>query len=138
MEWRAAMDRTLAPHGLTQAQYLVLAPLYGLTQSGMRPSQRELGDVTGLDAVYVSKLVRALERAGFVARTPKPTDPRAVELTLTESGKAVFGKAVADVRELRERMMAPVGGIDGAQSAELAATLRALLAESLKPAPPPK
>lgn len=24
--WRATMDRALAPHGLTQAQYSVLAP----------------------------------------------------------------------------------------------------------------
>src|SRR5919108_4057629 len=84
MRWRAAMDRVLAPFGLTQAQYSVLAPLYGLSRAGARPSQRELADLTGLDVVYISKLVRALEREGFVTRSVNAADPRAVELALTE------------------------------------------------------
>ena len=69
MGWRAAMDRALEPMGLTQAQYAVLAPLHSMSSDGTRPSQRELADLTGLDTVYISKLVRALEHAGFVQRT---------------------------------------------------------------------
>jgi MarR family transcriptional regulator, organic hydroperoxide resistance regulator len=42
MRWRAAMDRALAPLGLTQAQYAVLAPLYGVSLDGAPPSQREV------------------------------------------------------------------------------------------------
>src|SRR5260370_11140184 len=94
MGWRAAMDRVLEPLGLTQAQYAVLAPLYGMSRSGARPSQRELADLTGLDAVYISKLVRALERAGFVERSASTVDTRAVELTLTGHGLATVKKAM--------------------------------------------
>ena len=71
-EWRTAMDRVLEPMGLTQAQYAVLAPLYAMSRGGARPSQRQLADLTGLDAVYVSKLVRALERGGLVSRSANP------------------------------------------------------------------
>ena len=78
MRWRAEVDRAVAPLGLTHAQYSVLASLYGLSRSGARPSQRQLADFTGLDAVYVSKLVRALEQSGFLARTTHTADPRAV------------------------------------------------------------
>ncbi|MGW2118457.1 MarR family winged helix-turn-helix transcriptional regulator, partial [Streptomyces zhihengii] len=64
MKWRVAVDRALAPLGLTHAQYSVVATLRGLDRSGIRPSQRELADHTGLEALYVSKLARSLEAAG--------------------------------------------------------------------------
>jgi MarR family transcriptional regulator, organic hydroperoxide resistance regulator len=127
MRWRAAMDNALAPYGLTQAQYSVLAPLYGMTRGGAKPSQRELADLTGLDAVYVSKLVRALEREGFVIRTVSSADPRAVELSLTERGAATLQHAVKAVYYLREQLTRPLGGNDGERTAELAAMLRQLL-----------
>ena len=127
MEWRAAMDRVLEPIGLTQAQYAVLAPLNGMSRAGAHPSQRELADLTGLDAVYVSKLVRALERAGLVARSVSAADSRAVELSLTEQGIATARKATKLVFQVREQLTKPLGGNDGARTAELAGMLRELL-----------
>jgi DNA-binding MarR family transcriptional regulator len=128
MRWRAAMDRALAPLGLTQAQYAVLAPLYGTSRGGAQPSQRELADLTGLDPVYVSKLVRALERDGFLTRAVKAADPRAVELALTAHGAAAVKQGVKAVNDLREQLTQPLGGNDGARTAELAQMLRELLA----------
>jgi MarR family transcriptional regulator, organic hydroperoxide resistance regulator len=125
--WRVAMDRTLAPLGLTQAQYSVLAPLYSLSRSGTRPSQRELADVTGLDTVYVSKLVRVLEQSGLLTRATHAKDPRAVQLSLTEQGTAAVQLATAAVNDLREQLTSPLGGNDGERTAELAAMLRELL-----------
>jgi DNA-binding MarR family transcriptional regulator len=127
-EWRAAMDRVLEPSGLTQAQYAVLAPLYAMSRDGRRPSQRQVADLTGIDAVYVSRLVRTLERGGFVTRAVNTADTRAVELAVTEQGSAALQKAVRAVFELRDRLTAPLGGNDGARTAELAAMLRELLA----------
>ena len=127
MRWRAAMDRALAPLGLTQAQYAVLAPLYGICRGGARPSQRELADLTGLDPVYVSKLVRALERDGFITRSVKAADPRAVELALTAEGEAAVQKGVKAVYELRDQLTRPLGGNDGARTEQFAEMLRALL-----------
>ncbi|WP_218021509.1 MarR family winged helix-turn-helix transcriptional regulator [Nocardia acidivorans] len=125
--WRAVLDRALAAHGLTQAQYSVLAPLYGLTRDGARPSQRKLADLTGLDAVYISKLVRALEKQGLVVRAASTADPRAVELSLTPSGIETARRAIALVRDTRDRLTAPLGGNDSERTAELAAVLRVLL-----------
>ena len=127
MRWRAAMDRALAPLGLTQAQYAVLAPLYGVSLDGARPSQREVADLTGLDPVYVSRLVRALEREGFLTRSTSSADPRAVELMLTERGKKTVEQGVKVVYELRERLTEPLGGNDGTRTAQLAKILRELL-----------
>lgn len=75
MKWRVAVDRAVAPLGLTHAQYSLVASLYGMDREGLRPSQRRLADHTGLEALYVSKLARALEAAGVVDRTRDPADP---------------------------------------------------------------
>jgi MarR family transcriptional regulator, organic hydroperoxide resistance regulator len=127
MRWRAAMDRALAPLGLTHAQYSVLAPLYGMSQAGLRPSQRQLADVTGLDAVYVSKLIRALEREGFVARSTSTADPRAVEVSLTEQGLTAARDGVGVAAGIRDRLTRPLGGTEGERTAKLARTLLELL-----------
>jgi len=121
------MDRALAPLGLTSAQYALLASLYGLARAGARPSQRELADFAGLEPMSVSKLARGLERAGLLARAASSADPRAVELTLTPDGVDTVTTAVATVRELHGRLLAPLGGTRGARHAEFAATLKTLL-----------
>jgi DNA-binding MarR family transcriptional regulator len=64
MKW-AATARVLAPVGLIHAQFSVLGALGGLSRAGLRPSQRELADFTGLEPIYVSKLARAMEKAGM-------------------------------------------------------------------------
>ena len=127
MRWRAAVDRAVAPLGLTHAQYSTLASLRGLTARGERPSQRRLAAFTGLEPIYVSKLVRALEQGGLVARVPDPADARAVQLTLTDRGKEVVDQAVEIVHDLHDTLTAPLGGPDSAETKALAAALQALL-----------
>lgn len=127
MKWRAAVERAVAPLGLTHATYALLASLWGLSRRGALPSQRELADFTGLEQVYVSRLARALQGAGFVERTTHPADPRAVQLRLTEPGRDVVGRAVAIVHGLHEELTAPIGGPAGKRNQDLIHTLRALL-----------
>src|SRR5689334_6236800 len=129
MKWRAAVERTVAPLGLTHAQYVLLGSLYGLTASGARPSQRELADYTGLEQVYVSKLARALERSGFIERATHPGDPRAVQLRVTEAGTEVIEHAVTLVHELMGTLTEPIGGLAGATNARLRGILRTLLGD---------
>src|SRR5436309_14411056 len=80
LKWVAAVDRAVAPLGLTHAQYSLLASLYGLSRAGRRPSQRELADHTGLEPMFISKLARVLERSGLIEPDPHPADPRAAQL----------------------------------------------------------
>ncbi|MEV6522543.1 MarR family transcriptional regulator [Longispora sp. NPDC051575] len=125
--WRVAVDRALAPLGLTHAQYSLVGSLHGLRAAGRRPSQRQLADHTGLEPLYVSKLARSLEAAGLVVRTPDPADSRAVQLSLTAHGLDVAERAVTVVRELVDRLMAPVGGLDGDRARVFARELALLL-----------
>ena len=113
MRWRAAVDRAVAPLGLTHAQYSLLASLSGVQREGRSPSQRELADTTGLDPIYVSKLCRALERSGLITRHDDPDDTRAVQLALTDAGRAVVQRAIRVVHDLLEELTAPLGGLSG-------------------------
>lgn len=144
MKWRAAVDRAVGPLGLTHAQYSLLASLYGMTRGGTRPSQRQLADHTGLEPIFVSKLVRTLEAAGLVRRDAHPDDARAVQLTLTDEGADVAVRAVAVVRKLHEELTAPLGGPGAAPTAEFTHALHTLLgtddrsrSTSVTPAPTP-
>jgi DNA-binding MarR family transcriptional regulator len=127
MRWRSVIDRAIAPLGLTNAQYAVLAPLLGLELAGKRPSQRELADFTGLEPLYVSKLARALEQAGLLERTGNPADTRAVLLTLTDQGRSVVRQAVERVRELQDELTAPLGGLDSPATQAFIEALHTLL-----------
>jgi DNA-binding MarR family transcriptional regulator len=127
LRWRAELDRALAPLGLTSAQYAVLASLYGLSQGGARPSQRELADFAGLEPMHLSKLVRALQRAGLVDRAGNPADTRAVQLRVTDRGVEVVTAARATVLKLEEQRLAPLGGRGSQQSAQLREALLVLL-----------
>jgi MarR family transcriptional regulator, organic hydroperoxide resistance regulator len=133
MKWRVAVDRAVGPLGLTHAQYSVLASLFGMVRAGERPSQRRLADHTGLEPIYISKLVRALEAAGLVERSADPADTRAIRLTLTDAGFDVAGRAIAVVRELQEELTAPLGGTRGERTRTLVRELETLLAA---PRPP--
>lgn len=126
-KWRVAVDRALAPLGLTHAQYTVIASLHGIWRGGHYPSQRQLADHTGLEPLYVSKLARSLESSGLVRRTPDPADTRAVQLSLTPEGQDKARHAIVAVHTLLDRLLAPLGGLGAPRTQALTRELRLLL-----------
>ncbi|MFE0705025.1 MarR family winged helix-turn-helix transcriptional regulator [Streptomyces sp. NPDC058872] len=133
MKWRVAVDRAVAPLGLTHAQYALLGSLYGMGRSGKRPSQRELADHVGLEALYVSKLARTLEAGGLVTRSRDPKDPRALQVTLTEQGYEVTRRAVEVVQGLLDQLLEPLGGRTGQRAQRFTHELATLLDVPLDP-----
>jgi DNA-binding MarR family transcriptional regulator len=134
MKWRVAVDRALAPLGLTHAQYSLMASLFGMQRSGLRPNQRELADHTGLEALYVSKLARTLETDGMVERHRDPHDSRAVRLALTDRGRDAAREAITVVQGLLDELLAPLGGLAGERTEAFVRDLTALLDPSAAPA----
>jgi DNA-binding MarR family transcriptional regulator len=130
MKWRTALDRELASLGLTSAQYALLASLYALHRKGGRPSQRQLAAFSSLETMYVSKLIRVLERSGLVERQANPADSRAVLLTVTGAGEQAVKTARAAVVGLEEKRLAVLGGRTSPQSAALREALTLLLRDA--------
>jgi DNA-binding MarR family transcriptional regulator/GNAT superfamily N-acetyltransferase len=65
-----------------------------------RPRAAELGKELGLDAGYLSRILRGLRKSGLVDRRPSPADGRTNLLGLTHRGKAAF--ATLDERSRQE------------------------------------
>lgn len=64
-----------------------------------QPTATELGRELGLDAGYLSRILRRFEQRGWIERTPSPADARQSLLRLTTAGRRAF----APLQERSER-----------------------------------
>ncbi|GAA0944012.1 MarR family transcriptional regulator [Kribbella koreensis] len=81
----------LDPMGLTHPQYLVMLALW--EESPL--SVKQLSNLLALDPGTLSPLLKRLESSGFITRARDPRDERALAVTLTDSGQALRGQALA-------------------------------------------
>jgi DNA-binding MarR family transcriptional regulator/ribosomal protein S18 acetylase RimI-like enzyme len=88
---------------------------------------KAVGEIVGLDAGYLSRIVARLERDGVVARERSKADGRSAILQLTAHGAEVFGpfdrRAVAVVEDL----LAPLSASDRPRLVSAMKTVEALL-----------
>ena len=73
--------------------------------SGFRAAERWACAELGLEAGYLSRMLRAFERDGLLTRDPAETDKRQTILSLTANGRAAF--APLDERSRQEIGHAP-------------------------------
>lgn len=66
---------------------------------GAPPTATDVGRELGLDAGYLSRMLRDFERRGLVERTPSPSDGRQSHLRLTAAGEAAFADLDARARD---------------------------------------
>ncbi|GAA4606802.1 DNA-binding MarR family transcriptional regulator [Actinoplanes octamycinicus] len=118
-----AFNRYYTQHlGLLTDSYLgqdrALGPARLLYEIGERADLRELRVRLGLDAGYLSRLLRALQEQGLIAVRPHPEDGRVRVAELTEAGR----RERAELDERSRRAIADsLGGLDEGQRAELVA-----------------
>lgn len=94
----------LEPLGLTHPQYLVMLALWG--DAPLRFG--ELTQMLHLDAATLSPIVKRLEQAGFIVRTPIDGDERTFCLVPTDEGKALRERALSVPPAVIERLDLPV------------------------------
>lgn len=84
------MEPVCREHGLTRCELDILLFLFN------NPGFRRAADIVehrGIAKSHVSLGVNSLESRGLLCRSAMPSDRRTVQLTLTESGKAVAASA---------------------------------------------
>lgn len=91
----AAIDETLAPHGLTFSRFEALALLH-FSSSGCLPMGK-VGERLQVHAASVTNAIDRLERAGLVERRSHPDDGRTVLACITDRGRTVASRAAADL-----------------------------------------
>lgn len=96
------MNRALEPLELTYTQFVVMAALMWVSRSQEHVTQSDIAADCKLDRMMVSKILRGFDARGFVSRTPSPTDTRAKNVTATDTGKALFDRAITTVKTADE------------------------------------
>ena len=85
------LDELLRPLGLTFARYEVLV-LLSFSRRGSLPLGK-IGERLQVHATSVTPLVKRLEAAELIQRTPHPEDGRAVLASITPKGRTVMDRA---------------------------------------------
>lgn len=114
------VDRRLAPHDLTHAQWV---PLYKLFR-GECATSAELARDLQLDPAAVTRALDRLEAKGLVKRTRSRTDRRVVQLALTAEGRRVAPLVPAALAEV---FNAHLAGFSAAEWAMLIDLLQRML-----------
>ena len=89
------LDEGLLESPFTLAEARVL---YELSHR-QRPIARELAANLGLDAGYLSRILRGFRRAGLIEQERSSTDRRQNQLSLTSVGRAAFADLDARSRD---------------------------------------
>jgi DNA-binding MarR family transcriptional regulator/GNAT superfamily N-acetyltransferase len=106
-----------SPFSLTEVRVL-----YELARSE-ETTASELGKELGLDAGYLSRILRGFEGRGLISKKLSETDGRRSLLRLTEAGQEAF--APLDARS-REDVGAMLGALSAAEQARLVGAMRTI------------
>jgi len=107
--------------GVTAAQAAVM---FVIAREG-GTTQRRVAEQLKLNESAVTGMVGRLMEAGFVSRTPSPTDGRAWTVTLTQAGTAALERFRGNLDLLNGELTTALGG--EAEVVRFAAGLRAIL-----------
>lgn len=115
------LERVFAEHGLTGADFDVLATL---RRSGSPLTPGGLCESTMITTGGMTKRLDRLEASGWIRRAPDPRDRRGKLIELTDAGLALIDEAVEAHLRNEERLLAD---LPPAAREELAGLLRRLL-----------
>lgn len=106
-----ALDRELAPAGLTAFEYTLLEALAEAPEHRLRLS--ELAARTNASLPRLSRVVTGLERKGLAERRPCPADARATNAVLTSDGFSTFERSRAlHADAVRDKVLDALGDDD--------------------------
>ena len=120
--WQRRQRLALQPHGLTHSQFVVLATAtwFGATET---LTQARIAQLSGIDPMTTSQVLRALEAASLIQRVDHPKDPRAKAITVTRAGRDLARKAIVVVEDADAAFFEPLGS----DTARLIAMFQALV-----------
>jgi MarR family transcriptional regulator, organic hydroperoxide resistance regulator len=99
------LERLFARHGLTTAQFDVLATL----SHGDGIMQQELSERLLVTKGNVCGLIDRAEAAGWVERRADPEDRRANRIFLTQTGRERLAVTLPDHHDLIQEILGPLG-----------------------------
>jgi DNA-binding MarR family transcriptional regulator len=97
--WRRRVETSLAPHGLTLTQWVILAATDTvIRETTPAASQNAAAACAHVDKMTTSQVMKALESRGFIDRAPAAQGP-AFRVWITRRGMQALNKGTMRVRE---------------------------------------
>jgi len=103
--WQRGKHKLLDEFGLTGSQLELLGAIYHMQkENNQEATQIILSQVTDIDPMTTSTILRNLEKKGLISRRESTTDTRARIVEVTTAGSALFEKAIIKVKEGQEML----------------------------------
>ena len=120
--WQRRQRAALQPYDLTHSQFVLLATAtwFGASEP---LTQVRLSQLSGVDPMTTSQVLRALEAGQLIQRVDHPEDPRAKAISVTKAGRDLARRAVVAVEEADAEFFEPLG----ADTKRLVAMFQALV-----------
>ena len=105
--WQRRQRAALAPYGLTHSQFVVLATTawFGASET---LTQSRISQLSGIDPMTTSQILRTLEAATLIQRVDHPKDPRAKSIKVTRAGRDLARKALVVVEDTDAAFFEPL------------------------------
>ena len=103
---RRQRNRYMAPLGLKGLHARMLLDI--LDNPGI--SQDGLAQKAGFDKSNIARQVAVLEEAGYISRSPAPTDKRVLQLMPTDKTLALQAELLAAMEQWEEKLVADLSG----------------------------
>lgn len=121
--WQRRQRTALQAYGLTHSQFVVLATTTWFGAEEIL-TQARIAQLSGIDPMTTSQVLRTLEAAALIQRVDHPTDPRAKSITVTRAGRDLARKAIVVVEDTDAAFFEPLA----ADTKRLVAMFQALVA----------
>ena len=104
--WQRKIKQALLPHGISHAQFVLLANLLWCEEVGELPIQAYLVQQSKLDKMTVSQGLKKLATMGLIERVEHQQDTRAKLVSLTDGGRGLARNLVPIVEAIDQAFFA--------------------------------
>lgn len=98
--WQRLIKKALDPHGISHAQFVILAITLWFENKNIEVSQSLIIRKSKLDKMTVSQALKKLVAEGYIKRIEHKEDTRAKSVFLTKKGKELASKLVPIVEKI--------------------------------------
>ncbi|NDW18892.1 MarR family transcriptional regulator [Dysgonomonas sp. 216] len=96
--WQRGKHRLLDEFGITASQMEILSAIYHLNQEGQEVPQILVSNMTNVDPMTTSTIMRNLQKKKLISRRASKNDTRARVVEITEKGADVLQRAMEKVK----------------------------------------
>ena len=88
--WQRKINELLTEYSITHVQYLLLATIIWMEERNLTINQISLARHAHSHKMMTSKVLRSLERNGYIKREEDPADSRSKNVTITDKGRQKY------------------------------------------------